>query len=129
MTKDIPELQWVPPFSRTALVSRSALRRSIETHWRNELIWRWATDADWPANGLLIGDFANAKKDGFGFVADTGSGRLFAVPRGWEEPEWELAEIGADGRWRELGLFEPWSPIWVRPDLSDQRPVASASHP
>lgn len=119
MTNEIPELRWIAPFGPAALFSRSGLRRSLETHWRDELTWRWAVDADWPANRLLMGDFAHAKRGGFGFVADTGSGRLFAVPRGWEEPEWELAEIGADGRWRDLGLFEPWSPTWVKPELSD----------
>jgi hypothetical protein len=117
MTKEIPELRWVGPPSLAGLFARSELRRSIEAYWRDDLTWRWAEAADWPAGKLSLGDFAHARKGGFGFVADTGSSRLFVVPRGWEEPEWEAAEIRlADGRWRDLGFFEPWSPTWVRPE-------------
>lgn len=120
MTKEIPELRWVGPSGLAALFRRPDLRRTMETHWRDDLIWRWAEGADWPASRPLLGDFAHAKRGGFGFVANAGSSRLFAVPRGWGEPEWELAEVRADGRWRNLGLFEPWSPTWVRPELEDR---------
>lgn len=86
----------------------------MEAHWLDDLTWRWADETDWPAGKPLLGDFAHARNGGFGFVADTGSSRLFAVPRGWEEPEWQVAEIRG-GRWRDLGFFEPWSPTWVMP--------------
>ena len=120
MTEAVPELRWVAPFTLAAVLERSDLRLTMEAYWRDALRWRWAEREDWPSKTLLTGDFAHAKKGGFGFVASLGPKQLFAVPRGWEEPEWELAEITvADGKWRDLGYFEPWSPTWVRPELAD----------
>ena len=117
MTNEVPALWWAAPLGLAGLRKRSDLRRSMEAYWRNTLDWRWSEPADWPSTTPLWGNFSHAKKGGFGFVADLGSKRLFAVPRGWEEPEWQLAEISsADGRWRDLGCFEPWSPSWVRPE-------------
>ena len=120
MTKAVPELRWASTFSLEALFKQAVIRQSMEAHWLDSLDWRWAERSDWPRKTLLIGDFAHAKKGGFGFVTEVGTKRLFAVPRGWAEPEWELAEFSlADRRWRDLGYFEPWSPTWVRPTLPD----------
>lgn len=119
MTKAVPELSWVAPFTLAALRERSDLRLTMEAYWRDALSWRWAEREDWPPETVLAGDFAHAKKGGYGFIAGVGSKQLFAVPRGWEEPEWELAEVSAaGGKWRDLGYFEPWSPTWVRPELA-----------
>ena len=116
MTKEVPELRWVPTLSLAASLNWADIRRSVEAHWRSDRNWRWAGHGDWPTNKMLLGNFAHAKKGGFGFIADVEGKRLFAVPRGWDEPAWELAEISlADGRWRNLGYFEPWSPRWVMP--------------
>lgn len=118
MTAEAPELWLIPKLSLAAFLNRTDIRRSVEADWRSDLSWRWADRGDWPTNTMLFGAFAHAKRDGFGFIADVEGKRLFAVPRGWDEPEWELAEIKlADGRWRTLGYFEPWSPTWVMPAL------------
>jgi hypothetical protein len=117
MTKDVPELWWAAPPGLTALLKRSDLRRSVEAYWLAGLNWRWAAPDDWPPGWRLTGDFRHAEDGGFGFVTDLGSKRLFVVPRGWDEPEWALAELNlADGRWRDLGCVEPWSPTWIRPE-------------
>ena len=117
MTKDVPGLWWIAPSGLAALFGRSDLRRSAEACWLARLNWRRSERDDWPPKWRLAGDFVRAKAGGFGLVADLGSKRLFVVPRGWDEPEWALAELNlVDGRWRDLGHFEPWSPTWIRPD-------------
>ena len=119
MTEAVPGLRWLAPFILAVVSERSDLRRSVEVYWQDSLDWRWAESDDWPSEWRVTGDFAHAKNGGFGFVANLGSKRLFAVPRGWSEPEWELAEVGEGGHWRDLGYFEPWAPTWVWPDLAD----------
>ena len=81
------------------------------------LFWHRAEPRDWPPEHSLVGDFFYAKRDGYGFVTERGSKKLFIVPRGWSEPEWAFGELDlVDGRWRHIGNFEPASPMWTLPD-------------
>ena len=117
MSKDAPGLFWVAPFTPTALFHRREFRKAIEAYWMESLTWRLVESQDWPAEQTLIEDFFHARRDGYGFVTERGSKKLFIVPRGWSEPEWALGELDLiEGRWRHIGNFEPASPMWTLPD-------------
>lgn len=120
MTKNAPGLWWVGPGSLSALLRRAEYRATVEHYWRQDIRWRWAQPQDWPPRFDLLSAFSDARKDGFGFVADIGPKRLFLVPSGWPQtrgqPDWALAESDPEtSHWLELGAFEPASPTWELP--------------
>ena len=115
MTRQAPGLYWVAPSSPAGLFRWFYLKRQIEKHWHLAIEWRRARPEDWPSKPMG-GEFAHARHWGYGYVSEQGSKLLFVVPRGWEEPEWELAEFDrALKQWRRLGYFEPLSPNWTMP--------------
>ncbi len=108
---------WIAPRSFSALFNRSALRRPVEANVAQPLDWRRAEPDDWPVAAGSQDDFRHAREGGFGLVAQTASKRVFLAPRGWESPEWALADADHDGSgWRDLGCIEPLPVHWGLPE-------------
>jgi hypothetical protein len=111
---------WKAPRSLKALLARTAIRNAFENYVTSELCWRVAEATDWPGDEVT-GPFFHARADGFGWVTEHDTRRVFLVPRGfYERPEWSLADCNLLGKnWRHLGHFEPLSAHWSIPRITD----------
>lgn len=114
---------WAPPPTLSGLVRRAELKRQIQIYVAQPLDWQWSESRDWPDARRVRGDFRRAREGNYGFVAVLGSKRVFLVPRGFETPEWALADTDLTGlEWRDLGDIEPAPVDWSFPPLR-QAPV------
>ncbi len=120
MTMTAAGFWWEAPSSLTAIFERQSIQSAFERYLGQELRWRSATVEDWPQQEPLTGDsFSVARQDGFGWVVEVDATRLFLVPRGFDSPEWSLAEFDVPhDKWRLLGDFEPLANNWSVPRLS-----------